>query len=229
MAQNKMADLEEPISLIIGDKAWSSWSLRPWLALKAAGLPFTEVMIRLNQPDTQQRILDHNPAGKVPVLRHGSLLVWESLAIAEYIAELAPKAGLWPDDLRQRAKARSVSHEMHAGFADLRRNLPMDIPSSHPGLRHVAVARHDIDRVIAIWEDCRRSNPAGGPFLFGRFSIADCMYAPVVTRFRTYAVDLPPHSASYVAAMHDLPAMREWRTSALEEVSPRDQPGNVKR
>jgi len=209
--------------IVIGNKNYSSWSLRPWLALKATGAPFGEVMVGLRQPETKARILAHSPAGKVPVLKHGDLLVWESLAICEYLAEAFPAAGLWPADPRARAVARAVATEMHAGFAGLRRDLPMDIHrmSRTPGVA-AEDAKADIARVQQIWQDCRGrfgagDGEAGGPYLFGRFSIADCMYAPVATRFRTYNVALDPVSAAYVDAIYADPAMREWIAAARGE------------
>lgn len=203
--------------LVIGNKRISSWSLRPWLALKQAGLPFREVSVALRQPDTKARILDHSPSGKVPFLRHGSLGVWESLAICEYVAELAPAARLWPEDGAARAVARAVSCEMHGGFAALRQHLPMDVctKTALPELPPEAAA--DIRRVAALWNDCRSRFGAGGPFLFGTFSVADAMYAPVATRFETYGVPLDPVSEAYAAAIRALPAMQEWKAAAGQE------------
>lgn len=214
-----MADLV----IVIGNKNYSSWSLRPWLALKATGEPFDEVMITLRQPETKAKILAHSPAGKVPVLTHGDLMVWESLAICEYLAEAFPYVGLWPSDARARAVARAVSTEMHAGFMGLRRDLPMDIHSkSRPSGTASDEAKADIARVQQIWQDCRGrfgdiEGEEGGPFLFGRFSVADCMYAPVATRFRTYGVKLDPVSAAYVDAIYAHPAMQEWIAGAKGE------------
>lgn len=202
------------LTLVIGTKRYSSWSLRPWLALRQAGLPFTEVEIALRQPDTRAAVLRHSPSGKVPLLRHGELRVWESLAICEYAAELAPAARLWPDDRAARAVARAVSAEMAAGFAPLRRTLPMDVAlrAATPPLPEDAEA--DIARVTALWGDCRARFGAGGPFLFGGFTIADAMYAPVVTRFATYGIAVDGAAAAYMAAVEALPAMREWRAAA---------------
>ncbi|MFC3677953.1 glutathione S-transferase family protein [Ferrovibrio xuzhouensis] len=214
-----MADLV----IVIGNKNYSSWSLRPWLALKATGEPFEEVMVTLRQPETRAKIIAHSPAGKVPVLTHGDLLVWESLAICEYLAEAFPYVGLWPSDPRARAVARAVSTEMHAGFTGLRRDLPMDIHSkgTTSGVAGEE-ARADIARVQQIWQDCRGrfgdiEGEEGGPFLFGRFSVADCMYAPVATRFRTYGVKLDPVSATYVDAIYAHPAMQDWIAGAKGE------------
>lgn len=214
-----MADLV----IVIGNKNYSSWSLRPWLALKATGEPFEEVMVTLRQPETKAKILAHSPAGKVPVLKHGDLLLWESLAICEYLAEAFPYVGLWPSDVRARAVARAVSTEMHAGFMGLRRDLPMDIHSkSRPSGAASEEAKADIARVQQVWQDCRGrfgdiEGEEGGPFLFGRFSVADCMYAPVATRFRTYGVKLDPVSAAYVDAIYAHPAMQDWIAAAKGE------------
>lgn len=208
-----MADL----TLHIGNKAYSSWSLRPWLALRAAGLPFAEVVVPLRQPDTKDRILAVSPAGKLPVLRHGDLTVWDSLAICEYVAELAPAAGLWPDDAKARAVARAAVAEMHSGFQDLRRNLFMDLKRRHHGPDRVAAAAADTVRVQSLWRQCRERFGEGGPFLFGRFGIADCFYAPVCTRFTTWGVALEADSQAYVDAVLSHPAFREWQAGAEAE------------
>lgn len=206
------------LTLVIGNKNYSSWSLRPWLALKAAGQSFDEVMILLRQPETKANILIHSPAGKVPVMKHDDLLIWESLAICEYVAEMSPGAGLLPDDPRARAIARSVMSEMHAGFAALRRDLPMDLHrKGAAGGQPSEETRHDIARIQQIWQDCRGRFGRGGEYLFGRFGIADCMFAPVATRFRTYGVRLDPLSAAYVDAIYAHPAMQEWIAAAAGE------------
>jgi glutathione S-transferase len=211
-----MADL----TLLIGNKNYSSWSLRPWLALKATGAPFREELVALGQPDTQARIRHYSPAGRVPVLRDGDVTVWESLAICEYLAERFPASGLWPADRAARALARSISSEMHAGFAALRREMPMDIRARLAGRTVSAEAAADIERVKAIWRDAIARFGGQGPFLFGRFSIADCMYAPVATRFVTYGVPLDPVSDGYVRSIMDHPAMREWCAAAAAEAVP---------
>lgn len=207
-----MADL----TLVIGTKNYSSWSLRPWIALKVAGIPFKEVVIRLRQPDTQAQILNHSPAGKVPILKEGDLTIWDSLAILEYLSDRFPGANLWPTDLRARGVARAVSAEMHSGFGPLRQQLPMDIRSRFP-LRADEAAQVDIDRIQRIWKDCRGRFGAGGKFLFGPFTAADAMFAPVVTRMRTYGVSLEPVSETYCKAVFGLPAMREWEAAAEAE------------
>jgi glutathione S-transferase len=211
-----MAGLE----LVIGTKAWSSWSLRPWLALKAIGQPFKETLVELRQPNTRAEALKHAPSGRVPVLKHDGLAIWDSLAICEYLAETFPNAGLWPADKAARARARAVSAEMHAGFGPLRAAMSMDVKARHPTPPMTPELKADIARVIELWNECRRDfgakaqGPAKGPFLFGSFSIADAMYAPVATRFVTYGVTLDDVSAAYVKAVTELPAMKEWTAAA---------------
>lgn len=199
-------------TLVIGNKNWSSWSLRPWLLLKHLGVAFDEVLIRLRQPDTRQQNLRHSPSGKVPVLKHNGQTIWDSLAIAEYLAEQFPQQHLWPADRAARAEARSIAAEMHSGFQALRSHLPMDILGLHPGKGQdgEGVAA-DIARVQEIWRDARAQWGAGGAFLFGAFSIADAMYAPVVTRFVTYDVACDAICRDYMDAICNLPAMQEWR------------------
>ena len=161
--------MEEEIALVIGDKAWSSWSLRPWLAAKVTGIPFSEVPVRLRQPDTPAQIARHSPSGHIPVLKRGGLSVWDSLAICEYLAELAPEARLWPAGLEARAVARSISAEMHSGFQALRMEFPMDFHARIEGRAASDKARADIARVVQIWSGMRRDFGTGGPFLFGGF------------------------------------------------------------
>ena len=203
--------------LLTGNKKYSSWSLRPWIVMKHAGLKFDEQFVALQQPNTKANILKYSPSGKVPFLRHGKIEVWESLAICEYLAEAFPKKGLWPRDKGARAQARAVSNEMHGGFADLRRYLPMDVSRTIDEPSRAQAVKGEIDRIAALWAQCRRKYGKGGAFLFGKFSIADGMFAPVVTRFATYGVKLPPVAASYVKTMMALPAMKEWIAAAKEE------------
>lgn len=203
------------LKLVVGDRNFSSWSLRPWLAAKQAGLPFEEVSVRLHVAGARENILKHSPSGKVPCLIDDGNVVWDSLAICEYLAELVPS--LWPADRATRAEARSVSAEMHSGFAALRQNMGMDIRAVKPGQGRTPEVEADIARIVAIWERCRSRYSADGAFLFGSFSIADAMYAPVVWRFVTYAVSLPPASQTWVDTMLALPAMREWQLGALAE------------
>jgi glutathione S-transferase len=201
------------LKLVIGDHNYSSWSLRPWLALKQAKLPFEEVLIRLRETGTKAAIFKYSPSGKVPCLIDGETVVWESLAICEYLAESVPS--LWPADRAARAEARSICAEMHAGFGALRQNLPMQVDASKPYEERSAEAKTDIARIVGIWESCRARFAAGGPFLFGPFTIADAMFAPVVWRFVTYVVEVPPASRAWLDTMRALPAMQEWRAAAL--------------
>jgi len=201
--------------LIVGNKNYSSWSLRAWLALRHFALPFEEERVALFEPGYKARILAYSPAGKVPVLIDGGVAVWESLAIGEYLAEKFPALGYWPADAAARALARSVSAEMHAGFGDLRDRMPMNIRGSHPGKGRSPEVDANIRRICAIWQDCLARS--GGPFLFGNFGFADAMYAPVVSRFLTYAVDLDASLRGYVERVWGLPAMLEWRAAAVAE------------
>lgn len=205
--------------LVIADKNLSSWSLRPWLVLKQLDEPFLEHPIPLRQPDTRERILAISPAGKVPVLLDRQLRVWDSLAICEYLAECFPGAHLWPQDPALRAEARSVSAEMHAGFTALRTHLPMDICGRHDTPELTAEVHADIQRISTLWEDLRQRHHGEGPFLFGHFTIADAMYAPVVTRFKSYGVALQGMAAAYAEHMLALPAMRQWYADAAAEVA----------
>jgi glutathione S-transferase len=208
------------LTLVIGNKNYSSWSLRPWLALKQARLDFEEVKISLYRDGSREQILRHSPAGKVPILRDDDVTVWDSLAICEYVAELAPHAGLWPDGSAARAHARSISAEMHSGFSPLRHALPMNVRLRGARLRNApsAEVQADVARITSIFEACRaETEAAAGPFLFGRFTIADAMYAPVATRFRSYGVSLPPRAQAYVDHVCDLPAMREWIAEGAAE------------
>lgn len=204
--------MSEHPTLIIGTKRFSSWSLRPWLAAKMAGIAFDEVVIALRQPETKANILEHSPSGKVPCLVDGDLVVWDSLAICEYLAEKAP--ALWPDDPVARAVARSVSAEMHAGFQNLRNMCSMDVLSDLPMAEIAPDLAPEIARINAIWTDCRTRFGDCGPFLFGRFSVADAMFAPVVTRFLTYHLPLDAVPAVYADAVMALPAMAEWIAAA---------------
>ena len=205
------------LTLVIGNKNYSSWSLRPWIALQQAGIAFKEVVIPLDQSDTKAKIAAWSPAGRVPVLIHNDLHIWDSLAILEYLAETFPDKGLWPRDARARARARSISAEMHSGFGALRSAMPMNCRASLPGLGVNADSTRDIARIIDIWTSCRAEFGAGGNFLFGAFSIADAFFAPVTSRFVTYAVKLPPVAASYVNAVQTLPAMQAWIAAARAE------------
>lgn len=204
-------------TLVIGNKTYSSWSLRPWLAMKMAGVVFEEVVVPLRRPETAADIARHAPAGRVPVLKHGARVIWESIAILEYLAEMLPNEHLWPLDVAARAHARAVSAEMHAGFQALRTNMPMDVRSSMPGRGMTPEVAKDIARIADIWSDCRTRFGAEGPFLFGRFSNADAMFAPVVTRFETYGVALGNECRDYGRTILDLAPMQEWYAAARAE------------
>ena len=210
--------------LVIGNKHTSSWSLRPWLALKQAGIAFDEVRINLREPDMKEKILAHSRAGKVPVLWDGDLMIWDRLAIVEYVAEKNPGAGLWPADAPARAIARAVSAEMHSGFQPLREHCPMKILSSDPKAEFPETVDANIRRVVEIWKEARATFGAGGPFLFGAFSIADAMYAPVASRLKTYVPDLAAFgddgtAAAYIEAIFALPAIEEWAEGARQEIA----------
>lgn len=204
-------------TLIIGNKNLSSWSLRPWLVLKMLNEPFEEKHIDLTASDCKARLLACNPAGKVPLLIDQQLRIGDSLAICEYLAECFPAAGLWPDDAATRAIARAVVAEMHAGFAALRSELPMNVCGDFPASTPSAVAQADIARISSLWENLRQQHQGSGPFLFGQFSIADAFFAPVVWRFHSYHVALDGHAAAYATHMRQLPAMQEWLAAAQQE------------
>jgi glutathione S-transferase len=205
------------LTLVVGSKNYSSWSLRPYLALAHTGQPFREVVIALDEPDTAEKIAQYSPSGRVPVLRHGALSIWDSLSICEYLAETFPQAKLWPEDKQARALARSVVAEMHSSFSNLRQNMPMDIRGRKPGKGRAPGVAEDIARIQALWNDCRSRFGQGGPFLFGHFTIADAFYAPVVTRFVTYEVELDAKSQAYRDAVLSLPALKTWTEAALKE------------
>jgi glutathione S-transferase len=208
-----MADL----TIYLGNKNYSSWSLRPWLVLKRTTVDFDEVVIPLYQPGSRETILKYSPSGRVPALHHGGIIVWESLAICEYVAESFPNFELWPKDPAARALARAASTEMHAGFAALREHLPMNIRSSFPGRGVTPEVQADINRIMSIWRDCRTRFGEGGEFLFGGFTIADAMFAPVVTRFRTYKIELEREAEAYCETIMAMPAMQEWAAAAKNE------------
>jgi glutathione S-transferase len=205
------------LTLIVGSKNYSSWSLRPYLALAHTGQPFQEVVIALDQPDTAANIAKYSPSGRVPALLHGTLSIWDSLAICEYLAETFPQARLWPQEREARAVARAVVAEMHSGFSNLRQNMTMDIRARKPGQGRAPGVAEDIARIQALWNDCRARFGQGGPFLFGHFSIADAFYAPVVTRFVTYEVELDAVSQAYRDTVLELPALKTWTEAALKE------------
>jgi glutathione S-transferase len=205
------------LTLVIGNKNYSSWSLRPWLAMRVADIPFTEVRIPLYDPATMAELASWSPSGLVPLLQDDRLKVWDSLAICEYLAERFPDRSLWPEERDARAVARSVSAEMHAGFAGLRNAMSMNIRRRYPGKGRTPECLQDIERILGIWNDCRTRFGTGGDFLFGRFSIADAMYAPVVLRFQTYAFELDGAARDYAGAILALPAMKEWLADSENE------------
>jgi glutathione S-transferase len=205
------------LHLIIGDKRFSSWSLRPALALDMTGAPYTEEIIWLNQPDSLQNALKHSPTGKVPLLKteHGTIA--DSLAIVEYLNERFPEAQLWPKDIAARAQARSACAQMHSGFFNLRATMGFDLRRDE-ALEVIPVeTQSDIERVIALWAECRAAATESGPYLFGRLSLADAFFAPVAVRLRTYRVDLPPEAAAYVETIYQWPAFKRWQKAGLEE------------
>jgi glutathione S-transferase len=217
---------ETNYTLVIGDKNLSSWSLRPWIALKVCGIPFVEECIRLRQPDTRAEILRHCPSGKVPALKTRTGVVWDSLAILEYLAERHSEHRLWPQSEEARAAARSISAEMHSGFVTLRNDMSMELLATLPCPPISEALEADIRRIMAIWHDARSRFGNGGSFLFGGFTNADAMFAPVAIRFRTNGVDLSQFgddgtAATYAEALLALPAMAEWTEGAKEEVKAR--------
>jgi glutathione S-transferase len=204
------------LTLVIGNKNYSSWSMRPWVAMRAFGIPFSEVRVLLDQPDTASRIAAYSGAGRVPVLIAGELTIWDSLAICEYLAEQFPDRHLWPRDVAARAMARSVSAEMHSGFSGLRSAMSMNIRRHLPGRGRTPEAQGDIGRISEIWEECL-SRFGHHQFLFGDFSIADAFFAPVVMRFRSYGVSLAPALQAYCDRMLAHPAVARWVDEALAE------------
>ncbi len=213
------------LKLIIGNKNYSSWSLRPWIAMKVAGIAFDEEVISLSATDFKARLSKVSGTGKVPALLDGDVHVWESLAILEYVAEKYPHARLWPADPAPRALARAIAAEMHAGFAPLRRHLPMNTWRPVIPRQLTPEVKANVRRIEEMWIDCRTRYGAGGAFLFGGFGAADAMYAPIVSRFHTYAVEVGEAARAYMAAVMALPAWGEWRAAALAEpwVLPEDE------
>jgi glutathione S-transferase len=204
------------LTLIIGNKNYSSWSMRPWVAATAFGIPFTEVRLLLDQPDTAANIAQYSAAGRVPVLVAGDITIWDSLAICEYLAEQFPDKHMWPQDVAARAMARSVVAEMHSGFVGLRTAMSMNIKASLPGRGRTAEAQADIGRICEMWEECL-ARFGHHNFLFGDFSIADAFYAPVVMRFKTYGVALAPALQAYCERVQAHPAVARWVREALAE------------
>jgi len=204
-------------TIYIGNRNYSSWSLRAWLMLRQTAATFESILIPLYGPGSKDEILRHSPSGKVPALHHGDVTVWDSLAIGEYLAETFPEARLWPAAAAARACARSVSAEMHAGFVSLRRHLPMNMRRVVKPRPLTEEVQADVTRIAAIWRDCRRRFAGSGAFLFGEFGIADAMYAPVVSRLRSYAVPIDRDTVSYCEAVERHPPYQEWRAAAKDE------------
>jgi glutathione S-transferase len=215
------------LRLLIGNKNYSSWSLRPWIAMKALGIPFEEILIPfgspIGNPDFKARLAPYTPAGKVPVLIDGDTHVWETLAILEYLAEKLPEHRLWPSNVQARAEARALASEMHAGFSALRGECPMNIRRPVKPRVSSAAAQADVARIEEMWQRARARS--GGPFLFGRFCAADAMYAPVVTRLDTYGIDVSRDTRVYIDAVMALPAFAEWREASIAEpwIVPEDE------
>ncbi|HEX4858990.1 MAG TPA: glutathione S-transferase family protein [Usitatibacteraceae bacterium] len=220
------------LTLVIANRNYSSWSMRPWVLLSQLNIPFREVLIKFHSSEWVEQLPRLSPSRLVPVLWDGTpgapdaLAIWDSLAIAEYLAERHPEAGVWPAQARARARARSISAEMHAGFRALRNAMPMNIRSQHPGKGHTPEALRDVARIESLWRETRAEFGATGPFLFGRFSAADAMYAPVVMRFATYHPPLSDESRAYCAAIQEAGAVSQWAAAArLErEFVPEDEP-----
>lgn len=207
---------KDRLTLVIANKNYSSWSMRPWIVLKAFGIPFQEIQVKLGEPDTASQIASYTASGRVPVLLHGDMVIWDSLAICEYLAEQFHEKHLWPTNVAARAMARSMCAEMHAGFTDLRQSMWMNIRARFPGKGRTAGAQADIGRISELWEDCL-SQFGHHEFLFGDFSIADAYFAPVVMRFATYEVTLAPALQAYCERVKAHPAVAEWIIAAREE------------
>ena len=209
--------MAQPLTLVIGNKNYSSWSMRPWVLLRQLQIPFEEKKLRFHSPEWDAEIERWSPSRLVPVLWRGDQSVWDTLAIVEALHEWYPDRGVWPRDDRARAFARSAAAEMHSGFRDLRSSMPMNIRASHAGKGMSPQVQANIDRIETLWAEARRRFGAAGPFLFGEFSAADAMFAPVVMRFRTYAVTVSPQTQRYCEAMLGAAGIRAWIEDALKE------------
>jgi glutathione S-transferase len=207
------------LKLVIANKNYSSWSMRPWVLMRAADIPFEELLLPFGEDNRVAGIEGYSPTRKVPVLMVDNQPVWDSLAICETVAELFPGKQLWPVDPVARRMARSVAAEMHSGFGELRKAMPMNLRARHPDKGRTPGSSRDIARIVQIWEECRQRFGQDGPMLFGGFSCADAMFAPVATRFVTYAVDLPPVAAAYRDAILAVPAVREWCEAGRAETA----------
>lgn len=209
------------MKLLIGNKVHSSWSMRPWVLMTHFGIPFEEILIpfgpTFDDPDWKAKVRAYNPQEKVPALVDGDVTVWETLAIMEYLADKFPEKAIWPRDVKARALARAISSEMHAGFSALRSACLCNLGQKHPPKDRGPAVAADVKRITQIWNDARARFGAGGPFLFGEFSAADAMYAPVTTRFRTYSIAVDAVSEAYIDAVQATPAFQAWRNQALQE------------
>ncbi|MDI2140910.1 MULTISPECIES: glutathione S-transferase family protein [unclassified Pseudomonas] len=206
------------LHLIIGDKLLSSWSLRAALALELTGAPYTEELIKLGKPDTRERLLKHSPTGKVPLLTTARGTIADSLAIAEYLAEQFPSEQLWPTDIAARAQARSACAQMHSGFFAMRNHMPFNLSHDAPLNPVPPEVKVDVERMLALWAECRAAATEAGPFLFGRVSLADAFFAPIAVRLRTYQVKLPAEDEAYVETVYQWPAFKAWQKAGLEEL-----------
>ncbi len=211
--------------LVIANKNYSSWSLRPWMAMTMAGLPFDETIIPLDTPSTRKQIAEHSGAGRLPVLHHGKITIWETLAILEYLAETFPEKNLWPKAKAARAVARAISNEMHAGFTGLRNTCPMNLRRPPKPVILNEATKADITRIEEIWRECRKTYGKGGKFLIGKFCNADAMFVPVVTRFETYAIPVGRDTRAYMDAVMATKAFQKWKSAALKEtwIVPHDE------
>jgi glutathione S-transferase len=205
------------LKLVIANKLYSSWSMRPWLVLRAFAIPFEEITIPLRQPDSKARVLEYSPSGKVPVLIDGDHMIWESMAIIETLAETYPGKAIWPEDRLARMHARAISHEMHSGFQPLRQGCPMHLGARYKTPEMTDGIKANIDRLEVIWAQAQEQFGAGGPYLFGAFSAADAMYAPVVTRLDTYSIPVCAGTRRYMDSILRHPDVVAWRTAALKE------------
>jgi glutathione S-transferase len=205
------------LKLILGNKNYSSWSLRPWIAMRHAGLTFEEEVIPLYEPGSAEKMSKYSPTGKLPVLIDDDMVIWESLAILDHLAEKFPKAQLWPADPKARAHARAISAEMHAGFVPLRKHCPMNMRRVRKKRELTTEVAHDVRRIEQIWTECRGRFGQGGPFLFGGFGAADAMYAPVVSRLFSYGIGVGAAAEEYMTAVMALPAFKEWRDTGVSE------------
>lgn len=206
------------LHLIIGDKLLSSWSLRAALALELTGAPYTEELVKLGKPDTRERLLAHSPTAKVPLLKTARGTVADSLAIAEYLAEQFPSEQLWPTDIAARAQARSACAQMHSGFFAMRNHMPFNLSHDAPLNPVPPEVKVDVERMLALWAECRAVATEPGPYLFGRVSLADAFFAPIAVRLRTYQVKLPADDEAYVETIYQWPAFKAWQKAGLEEL-----------